>query len=86
MALAYHGARAAAKRGKIGVVFDEPIERLCELAARGDVAVLSGAGLSTESGIPDYRSPEALARGRRPIQGPEFIRSETARRRYWRGR
>lgn len=47
------------------------------------VAVLTGAGVSTESGIPDYRSPEALARPRRPIQGPEFVRSEALRRRYW---
>ena len=46
-------------------------------------AVLTGAGVSTESGIPDYRSPEAAARERRPIHGPEFVRSETLRRRYW---
>src|SRR5690606_28595692 len=49
-----------------------------------NVAVLSGAGVSTESGIPDYRCPESLAKGpRRPIQGPEFVRSERLRRRYW---
>jgi NAD-dependent SIR2 family protein deacetylase len=47
------------------------------------VVALTGAGLSTESGIPDYRSPQALARPRRPIQGPEFVRSEAVRRRYW---
>lgn len=47
------------------------------------MVALSGAGLSTESGIPDYRSPEALARPRRPIQGPEFVRSAKLRRRYW---
>ncbi len=44
---------------------------------------LTGAGLSTESGIPDYRSPESLLRARRPIHGPEFVRSEGARKRYW---
>lgn len=49
----------------------------------GRVVVLTGAGVSTESGIPDYRSPEALARPRRPIQGPDFVRSEALRRRYW---
>jgi NAD-dependent deacetylase sirtuin 4 len=61
------------------------LERLHGLAYRGNVAVLSGAGLSTESGIPDYRSPASLeARGpRRPIHGPEFVRSEASRRRYW---
>lgn len=47
------------------------------------VVALTGAGLSTESGIPDYRSPEALKRPRRPIQGPEFVRSAKLRRRYW---
>jgi NAD-dependent SIR2 family protein deacetylase len=57
--------------------------RLCELARGGNVVALTGAGLSTESGIPDYRSPEALARPRRPIHGPEFARSEEVRRRYW---
>jgi NAD-dependent SIR2 family protein deacetylase len=60
------------------------IERLCELVSGRSVVALTGAGLSTESGIPDYRSPEALARGpRRPIHGPEFVRSEAVRRRYW---
>jgi NAD-dependent deacetylase sirtuin 4 len=59
------------------------IDRLCELVRDKNVVALTGAGLSTESGIPDYRSPEALARPRRPIQGPEFVRSEAVRRRYW---
>ena len=39
--------------------------------------------MSTESGIPDYRSPDALAKTRRPIHGPEFVRSATLRQRYW---
>jgi NAD-dependent SIR2 family protein deacetylase len=59
------------------------IDRLCELARARGVVALTGAGLSTESGIPDYRSPQALARPRRPIQGPEFARSEAVRKRYW---
>ena len=59
------------------------IGRLCDLARGKSVVALTGAGLSTESGIPDYRSPAALARPRRPIHGPEFVRSEEVRRRYW---
>jgi len=59
------------------------IDPLCALVRGRTVVALTGAGLSTESGIPDYRSPEALARPRRPIQGPEFVRSEVVRRRYW---
>jgi NAD-dependent SIR2 family protein deacetylase len=60
-----------------------PFDRLCGLVRDKYVLALTGAGLSTESGIPDYRSPESLARPRRPIQGPEFVRSEAARKRYW---
>ena len=59
------------------------IDRLCALVRGKTVVALTGAGLSTESGIPDYRSPAALARPRRPIHGPEFARSEAVRRRYW---
>jgi NAD-dependent SIR2 family protein deacetylase len=59
------------------------IDRLCALLRGKAVVALTGAGLSTESGIPDYRSPAALARVRRPIHGPEFVRSEAVRRRYW---
>ena len=47
------------------------------------VVALTGAGVSTESGIPDYRSPESALRVRRPIHGPEFVRSAELRRRYW---
>src|SRR3954469_3931638 len=47
------------------------------------VVALTGAGVSTESGIPDYRSPDALARTRRPIHGPEFVKSAALRKRYW---
>ncbi|XP_069789827.1 NAD-dependent protein lipoamidase sirtuin-4, mitochondrial isoform X2 [Narcine bancroftii] len=48
--------------------------------------VLSGAGVSTESGIPDYRSKEVglYARTtRKPIQHFEFIHSARSRQRYW---
>lgn len=59
------------------------LEQLHRLFERGEVAVLTGAGLSTESGIPDYRGPETRRRARNPIQYREFMRSEAARRRYW---
>lgn len=68
----------AAPKARLGTT-DELVTRL-----RGRrFAVLTGAGVSTESGIPDYRSPEAAARERRPIHGPEFVRSAALRRRYW---
>jgi NAD-dependent SIR2 family protein deacetylase len=59
------------------------LEELVDCLRGRRVAVLTGAGVSTESGIPDYRSPEARSRVRRPINGPEFVRSAALRRRYW---
>jgi NAD-dependent SIR2 family protein deacetylase len=47
------------------------------------VLVLSGAGISTDSGIPDYRGPKSLQRPHRPMLYGQFVGSEEARRRYW---
>jgi NAD-dependent SIR2 family protein deacetylase len=58
-------------------------DRLGELVGRGAVCVLSGAGLSTESGIPDYRGPSGALRARLPMTIAEFRSSAAARRRYW---
>ena len=51
--------------------------------AEGGVVVLSGAGLSTDSGIPDYRGPSGLARKATPMTYQAFTRDPVARRRYW---
>jgi NAD-dependent SIR2 family protein deacetylase len=56
---------------------------LTELVAEGSVIVLSGAGLSTESGIPDYRGPTGRARRADPMTYQTFVGSAAARQRYW---
>jgi NAD-dependent deacetylase sirtuin 4 len=61
----------------------DDVRALADRLRERRVVVLTGAGVSTESGIPDYRSPESRARARRPIHGPEFVRSAAIRRRYW---
>src|SRR5437763_6692625 len=45
--------------------------------------VLTGAGVSTGSGIPGYRDIDGNWRRKPPVTHQEFIRSETARKRYW---
>jgi NAD-dependent SIR2 family protein deacetylase len=45
--------------------------------------VLSGAGISTASGIPDYRDADGQRKGRAPIMLQDFLNSPAARRRYW---
>ncbi|XP_024053817.1 NAD-dependent protein lipoamidase sirtuin-4, mitochondrial [Terrapene carolina triunguis] len=62
----------------------EALQRFVSHSQR--LLVMTGAGISTESGIPDYRSEGVglYARtDRRPIQHAEFVRSASARQRYW---
>jgi NAD-dependent SIR2 family protein deacetylase len=56
---------------------------LVDLVADGAVVVLSGAGLSTESGIPDYRGETGRRRRAEPMTYQTFVGSDGARRRYW---
>jgi NAD-dependent SIR2 family protein deacetylase len=62
---------------------DLALERLAALVdAAPGALVLSGAGISTESGIPDYRGPDGERRVT-PMQYRDFVGSSEARQRYW---
>jgi NAD-dependent SIR2 family protein deacetylase len=59
------------------------VQELTALLAGKHATVLTGAGISTESGIPDYRGPETLRRARKPIRFQEYASSAEGRARYW---
>lgn len=61
------------------------LEQLADLFARAErPVVLTGAGVSTESGIPDFRSPGGIWDRYRPIDYRAFLRDPEARRETWR--
>lgn len=65
----------------------ETVDALRNLIARSaGVVAFTGAGISTEAGIPDFRSPGGMWTRMEPITFQEFIRSEEARLEDWRRR
>lgn len=61
----------------------QDIARLAVFFEQGPLAVITGAGLSTSSGIPAYRDRHGQWQHRKPIQHQEFMASDVVRRRYW---
>ena len=53
------------------------------LLGNNSIVVLSGAGVSTGSGIPDYRDRNGDWKNAEPIQFADFVRSSDYRKRYW---
>ena len=54
-----------------------------KIRRRRDIVFFTGAGISTESGVPDFRSPGGIWTKYTPVYFDEFVGSEEARRRYW---
>jgi NAD-dependent deacetylase len=64
---------------------DDLVSGLRNLLANSSRAVVfTGAGVSTESGIPDFRSPGGIWTNNRPIDFSDFLASEEMRREAWR--
>jgi len=59
------------------------LEPVADALSTGGVLVLSGAGISTESGIPDYRGEGGSLSRHTPMTYQEFTADALARRRYW---
>ncbi len=69
--------------GASGDQASNAIAELKERLAEGGTFVLTGAGVSTDSGIPDYRDDAGAWKARAPVQYRDFVGSEATRRRYW---
>jgi NAD-dependent deacetylase len=67
------------------VAIDSNLDRVADWVATAKTAiVLTGAGISTESGIPDFRSPGGVWSKYRTVYFDEFLESADARYEYWR--
>lgn len=60
---------------------DSRLDALTELLSGRRLAILTGAGISTDSGIPDYRGPDSPPRN--PMTFQQFIGDSAFRRHYW---
>src|SRR5258708_30079951 len=59
-------------------------EKLVDLLRAGrHILLFTGAGISTGSGIPDFRGPEGVWKRRQPVYYHDFMRSEAARIEHW---
>eukprot|EP00898_Chlorokybus_atmophyticus_P000077 jgi/Chlat1/106/Chrsp1S03212 len=83
-ALSAMAAAAAAVERAAVVGAKELVDQLAPRLSRAKrIVVFTGAGVSTASGIPDYRGPQGVWETRQPVWYNEFMSSEDAKRRYW---
>ncbi len=60
------------------------IEKLAKYIKKSyRILIFTGAGISTKSGIPDYRGPEGFWKSHNPVYYQDFLRSEKSRIEYW---
>jgi NAD-dependent SIR2 family protein deacetylase len=71
------GTRGSCGSGAISIA------ELADLVRGRRTVVLTGAGISTESGIPDYRGVDRTGPPPTPVTYQQFVRDERVRRRYW---
>lgn len=63
---------------------DQNVDALAALLrGKSSILVVTGAGISTESGIPDYRGPNGVWNTQQPVEFAEFVRSHDRRIDYW---
>ncbi len=74
---------SSAENERVNTLVTPAFEKLVDLLAEGRVLVLSGAGISTDSGIPDYRGPSGALRRHTPMTYQTFMKDPQARHRYW---
>ncbi|MCK5568646.1 MAG: hypothetical protein KAJ15_02955 [Spirochaetes bacterium] len=67
------------------VTLQDQVKKLSERVQGSDnLVIFTGAGISTESGIPDFRGPTGIWKRYRPVELNEFLSSRNARAEYWR--